>query len=143
MMGTEIVNGRKDSSPLQNCAFISTEHLTDRPVLPFIRLMDMSMLGVGVGFDTKGAGKVVLHNPKGTYPHSVADSREGWVESVGCLLRAYFCAGTRLPFFDYSKIRPAGSPIKTFGGTAAGPEPLRKLHRKLTRVCSLTVKVKY
>jgi ribonucleoside-triphosphate reductase len=31
--------------------------------------------------------------------------------------------------FDYSLVRPAGEPIKTFGGTAAGPEPLMKLHR--------------
>jgi ribonucleoside-triphosphate reductase len=133
IMGTELVNGRKDSSALQNCAFISTEHLTDEPILPFIRLMDMSMLGVGVGFDTKGAGKVALHNPSSVYPHVIADSREGWYESVGCLLRAYF-TGSRLPNFDYSRIRAAGAPIKTFGGVAAGPDPLKKLHENLTRL---------
>lgn len=135
MMGTELVNGRKDSSALQNCAFISTEHLGTDSVLPFVRLMEMSMLGVGVGFDTKGAGKVTLHNPAQTYPHVIPDSREGWCESVGCVLRAFF-AGARLPNFDYSKIRPAGMPIKTFGGVAAGPDPLRKCHMKLVELLS-------
>lgn len=135
IMGTELVNGRNDSSALQNCAFVSTENLTDDPVLPFVRLMDMSMLGVGVGFDTKGAGKVTLHNPSGTYPHVIGDSREGWCESVAGILRAYF-TGSRLPNFDYSRIRPAGSPIKTFGGVAAGPGPLKKCHKLLSKILS-------
>lgn len=134
-MGTELVNGRNDGSPLYNCSFISTENLADEPILPFTRLMNESMLGIGVGFDTKGAGKVTFHNPKGAYPHMVGDSREGWAESVGCLLRAYF-TGSRLPAFDYSRIRPAGALIKTFGGVAAGPEPLQKCHVKLTELLS-------
>jgi ribonucleoside-triphosphate reductase (thioredoxin) len=134
-MGTELVNGRHDGSPLYNCSFISTDNLANEPILPFTRLMNESMLGIGVGFDTKGAGKVTLHNPSGAYPHMVADSREGWADSVGCLLRAYF-TGSRLPNFDYCRIRPAGAPIKTFGGVAAGPDPLRKCHAKLVELLS-------
>lgn len=130
MMGTRLVNEKKDSSALQNCAFISTADLADDPVLPFSTLMQMLMHGIGVGFDVLGAGKVTLCEPSGVYPHSIPDTREGWCDSVACLLRAFFC-GTRLPNFDYSKIRPAGSPIKTFGGVAAGPAPLRKLHEQI------------
>jgi adenosylcobalamin-dependent ribonucleoside-triphosphate reductase len=133
MLGTELVNGRHDGSALQNCAFVSTENLPDNPTLPFSRLMNMSMLGVGVGFDTLGAGKVTLHNPKGTYPHVIADSREGWCESLACVLRAFFTGG-RAPHFDYSNIRPAGAPIKGFGGVASGPAPLKKLHGQLSRL---------
>jgi adenosylcobalamin-dependent ribonucleoside-triphosphate reductase len=99
-------------------------------VQPFVQLMNESMLGIGVGFDTRGAGKVTLHEPSGVYPHVIPDTREGWCDSVGCLLRAYF-TGSRLPNFDYSRIRPAGAPIKTFGGIAAGPAPLQKGHKKL------------
>jgi adenosylcobalamin-dependent ribonucleoside-triphosphate reductase len=135
MFGTELVNGRGDSSGLQSCAFISTERIAENPTFPFMRLMSMSMLGVGVGFDTKGAGKVTLHNPSGVYPHVIPDSREGWVDSAGCLLRAFFTGG-RLPNFDYSRIRPAGAPIKTFGGVAAGPEPLKKFHMKVVELLS-------
>lgn len=131
MMGTEMVNGRRDGSPLYNCSYLSTENLADDPTGPFTQLMDESMLGIGIGFDTAGAGKVTLHDPPGVYPHVIADSREGWCDAVGCLLRAYF-TGSRLPNFDYSRIRPAGSPIKTFGGVAAGSAPLRKGIRQLT-----------
>jgi ribonucleoside-triphosphate reductase (thioredoxin) len=136
-MGTELVNGRGDASPLYNCSFISTEGLEgmEDPSFPFCRLMDQSMLGVGVGFDTRGSSKITLHEPVGRFPYSVPDTREGWCESFGSLLRAFFL-GTRLPVFDYSKIRPQGAPIKTFGGVAPGPEPLRKLHEKVTEILS-------
>lgn len=134
MMGTELVNGQRDSSALQNCAFLSTGNIfeLDDPSRPFTRMMDMSMLGVGVGFDTFGADKLILQEPSGVVPHQVADSREGWCEATGNLLRAFFMRGRRLPMFDYSKIRPAGAPIKTFGGIAAGPQPLIKLHAHLS-----------
>ena len=137
IMGTELVNGRKDSSALQNCGFISTAALADMPdsSLPFTRMMSMSMLGVGVGFDTEGAGKVTLHTPQGRFPHSVGDSREGWCEALATLLRAFFTGG-RLPVFDYSRVRPAGAPIKTFGGIASGPDPLEKLHNQVTKLLS-------
>src|ERR1700722_421806 len=135
MMGTDMVNGRNDSSALQNCAFVSTENLPDNPTLPFTRLMDMSMLGVGVGFDTLGAGKVSFHRPVGVYPHQVGDSREGWCESLGSLLRAFF-TGSRMPNFDYSRVRPAGSPIRGFGGVASGPAPLEKLHHHVIALFS-------
>ena len=137
MMGTEMVNKNKDSSPLYNCAFLSTEGMEgmEDPSFPFTRLMDMSMLGVGVGFDTRGSGKIMIHEPSGRFPHSVGDSREGWCESLGSLLRAYFLGG-RLPVFDYSRVRPEGSPIRTFGGTASGPAPLEKLHRQVMMLFS-------
>jgi ribonucleoside-triphosphate reductase (thioredoxin) len=137
MMGTELVNGRGDSSALQNCAFISTEDIAamEDPSLPFARMMDMSMLGVGVGFDTLGAGKLAIHEPSGKFPHMVGDSREGWCASLSSLLRAFF-TGSRLPVFDYSQVRPEGSPIKTFGGVASGPAPLEKLHKSVTALLS-------
>lgn len=42
--------------------------------------------------------------------HVIADSREGWVESVRYLVDAYFL-GMPLPDFDYSQIRPAGKNV--------------------------------
>jgi ribonucleoside-triphosphate reductase (thioredoxin) len=36
--------------------------------------------------------------------------------------------------FDYSGIRPAGQPINGFGGVAAGPEPLQRLHDQIRRL---------
>jgi adenosylcobalamin-dependent ribonucleoside-triphosphate reductase len=131
MMGTPFVTTH-GSAALQNCAFISTEHLGPRnPTKPFCRLMEMSMLGIGVGFDVLGAGKLTITNPTRAFDTIIIeDSREGWVDSVTSLLRA-FLANAPMPLFDYTLVRPAGSPIKGFGGTSAGPGPLRRLHDEL------------
>jgi ribonucleoside-triphosphate reductase (thioredoxin) len=138
MMGSAFVHQRQNSAPLQNCAYISTEKITGSSVkeatLPFIRLMEMSMLGVGVGFDTKGAGKIELREPEEkTEIYVIPDSREGWCESLGRLLETYFFERPTI-IFDYLKIRPAGAPIMGFGGIAAGPGPLADLHDKLRAI---------
>src|SRR5690606_947900 len=135
MMGTPLVNEQKNSAALQNCAFVSTGDMTaDNPAEPFGFLMEASMLGIGVGFDLKGADRFTVYIPEGRTPVVIEDSREGWVDSVTRLLNSCLVPGTPAPEFDYSEIRPAGEPIRTFGGTAAGPEPLKRLHRKLSEV---------
>lgn len=136
MMGTEFVHAQRNSAALQNCSFLSTEGISPRSVQdavwPFVRLMEMSMLGVGVGFDTKGAGKLEIHKPiEPAHVIVIPDSREGWYESVSNLLESYFFANRHVVEFDYSQIRPAGEPIKGFGGVAAGPSPLIELHKTL------------
>jgi len=134
MMGTFLVNGLKTSAPLQNCAMLSTK-IKDPldPAFPFYRLMEMATLGVGVGFDTLGAGQVTLHAPlEGEHQKVVIDdSREGWADSTRLLLESYFLPDKPVIDFDYSEIRPAGAPIKRFGGTAAGPEPLIQFHERV------------
>lgn len=50
----------------------------------------------------------------------IPDTREGWVESVRLTLDSYF-HHTAPYTFDTSLIRPAGRPIKGFGGVASGP----------------------
>ena len=136
VMGTPLVNVHRNSAALQNCAFVSTSEMTrQNPSRPFAFLMEASMLGVGVGFDDKGADKdFVIFAPKDNETYIVPDTREGWVESVSLLLNAYLKPEQKLPLFDYSLVRPAGTPIKTFGGTAAGHEPLEKLHTHINRI---------
>ncbi len=77
----------------------------------------------GVGFDTLGAGTVVIKGPRAARhagavaaeaAHVVADSREGWVDSVQLLLDSFFHGRPR-PTFDYSGIRKAGEPIRVRG----------------------------
>jgi adenosylcobalamin-dependent ribonucleoside-triphosphate reductase len=124
MMGTDYIYLR-GSAALNNCAFVSTEDLEVSFSEPYCFLMDMSLLGVGVAFDTKGAGKVFVQKPKpGGYTHVVEDSKEGWCDLVRTILDAYVGRTKRPANIDYSKIRPMGSLIKTFGGIAPGPKPL-------------------
>ena len=136
VMGTPLVNLHKNSAALQNCAFVSTAEMTKQnPARPFAFLMEASMLGVGVGFDDKGADKdFTIYSPQEGDTYVIPDTREGWVESVAALINAYLRADTKAPVFDYKEIRPAGTPIKTFGGTAAGHEPLEKLHNHIHRI---------
>ena len=131
VMGTPLVNEHRNSAALQNCAFVSTGSMvkTD-PAKPFAFLMEASMLGVGVGFDDKGADKdFIIYAPQGEYAYDIPDTREGWVESTATLINAYLKPDTKTPVFNYEAIRPAGEPIRTFGGTAAGAEPLVKMHQ--------------
>ena len=131
VMGTPLVNEQRNSAALQNCAFVSTGSMvkTD-PAKPFAFLMEASMLGVGVGFDDKGADKdFVIYAPQGETTYDIPDTREGWVESTAALINSYLKPDTKAPVFNYEAIRPAGEPIRTFGGTAAGADPLIKLHQ--------------
>lgn len=138
VMGTPIVNEQRNSAALQNCAFVSTESMTKlNPSKPFTFLMEASMLGVGVGFDDKGADKeFLIYKPEANEdaPVVIPDTREGWVESVGALINSYLKPDQKAIQFDYSQIRPAGEVIKTFGGIAAGPEPLIKLHNYIRKI---------
>jgi len=137
VMGTPIVNIQRNSAALQNCSFVSTDAMTKlNPAKPFAFLMEASMLGVGVGFDDKGADKdFTIYEPQpDTDPIVIPDTREGWVESVALLINAFLKPDCKAPVFDYKEIRPAGTPIKTFGGTAAGHEPLESLHNHIRRI---------
>jgi ribonucleoside-triphosphate reductase len=133
MMGTPFVHERKNSAPLQNCAFVSTGDMTKiHPERPFLFLMEASMLGVGVGFDTDGADKgIVIHEPGDSETFDIPDSREGWVEAVGKMLRSYLVPNQPTMYYLYDRIRPAGEPIRGFGGVAAGPGPLHQLIESL------------
>jgi len=137
MMGTPLVNVQKNSAALQNCAFVSTSEMTKfNPAKPFGFLMEASMLGVGVGFDDKGADKEFsIYEPvKSEVVEVIEDSREGWRDSTTTLINSYLKPDQNVITFDYSQIRPLGSPIKTFGGTASGPAPLVKLHEAIRRI---------
>jgi len=131
VMGTPLVNEQRNSAALQNCAFVSTNEMTKQnPGKPFAFLMEASMLGVGVGFDDKGADKgFEIFSPiQGEVQYVIPDTREGWQESTVALINSYLKPDQSKLNFDYSEIRPYGASIATFGGTASGPEPLIKLH---------------
>ena len=138
MMGTKFVDERT-AAGLFNCAFRSTREISTKGGYLFRWMMDALMVGIGVGFDTLGAGTLTVQEPNWTPDvHVIADSREGWVRSVHVLLDGFFF-GRDVPKFDYSSIRPYGSLIHGFGGTAAGADPLIQLHKDLTALYSTRV----
>ena len=136
-MGRAIIHEEQDSAALQNCAFLTTAklsvHSAREATGPFQLMMEMSMTGVGVGFDTKGEGRLTINEPSDDEIKSfvVPDTREGWAESVAVLLESYFFKNRSEVEFDYSEIRPLGAPLKRFGGRASGPGPLIVLHESI------------
>ena len=135
-MGTAITEEKGLYAALNNCAFVSTKTIKEDYSKPFCFLMDASMLGVGVGFDTKGAGEVLIKGvdkKRDSTTFEIPDTREGWVESLQHLLESYF-HGTASVKFDYTKIRALGEPIKGFGGVSSGPEPLKEVHEDIRKV---------
>ena len=135
MMGTKFIEERTGAG-LFNCAFRSTEDIDSKGGYIFEWIMDALMVGIGVGFDTQGAGRVTLKQPADTEDTwTIPDSREGWVNSVGMLINGYFF-GKPIPKFDYSQIRKRGAPIRGFGGTSSGPDPLIEVHKNLHELFS-------
>ena len=128
IMGTEYIYER-GSVALYNCAAVDTSDLAHAANWA----MDMLMVGAGVGFNTAWEGKATMPDKTKAQTFIVPDSKEGWAESVKLLIESYTKGG---PFyrFDYSQIRPAGTPLKSFGGVAAGPEPLQKLHAAIEEI---------
>ena len=161
-MGTPITEDRELYSALNNCAFVSTgsqsndsgddpsddssdeSNKKDNPAAPFLFLMDASMLGVGVGFDTLAAGNLHVYSPtrNKNEVYIVPDSREGWVESLSILLNAYLKKNQTIPSFDYTQIRPAGAPIHGFGGISAGSCVLKELHSSIDECLSMNINSK-
>ena len=135
MMGTKFIEERTGAG-LFNCAFRSTEDISLHGGYLFGWIMDALMVGIGVGFDTLGAGKVTIKElQRSEEVFQVPDSREGWVQSVVMLLDGFF-QGKTVPKFDYSLVRPAGAPIRGFGGTSSGAGPLIQLHKDLISMYS-------
>ncbi len=133
-MGSPLTEERQLWASLNNCCFVSTDNLAEDLTDPFTFLMDTSMLGLGCGFDTKGAGTLSI-KPAGNEHNTfvIPDTREGWVESLQLLLNDYFIGNTTTSF-DYSMVRGAGEPIKGFGGISSGPKPLIEMHEAIKGV---------
>ncbi|MBD3335372.1 MAG: fused protease/ribonucleoside-triphosphate reductase, partial [Candidatus Eisenbacteria bacterium] len=127
IMGTRFLY-EHGGAALNNCGFVSTKSIDDDYAAPFVWLLSMSMLGVGVGFDTRGRGRRTIQEPqRSEETHTVGDSREGWVEALERLLNAYAGRGSLPASWDFSRIRPAGTPLKSFGGRASGPGALQRM----------------
>ena len=124
---------------LQNCSFV----VVDDPIRPFTWAFEMLMLGSGVGFNIqkehvyqlpKVRRKVkVTRKDANDADFIVPDSREGWVDLLKKTLEASFVTGDGFTFATHL-IRPAGTPIKGFGGTASGAEPLSRGIQQINEV---------
>lgn len=116
---------RRDNIAGYNCSFLPI----DRP-RAFAEALYILMCGTGVGFSCERQEISNLPIVPSSFERTafdivVGDSKMGWAIAFETLIACLY-AGT-IPHIDYSEVRPAGSPLKVFGGRASGPEPLRDL----------------
>mgnify|MGYP003085074709 FL=1 len=141
-----------------NCSFVVIDNLVS-----FDELFYLLMVGTGVGFRIlpsdvaklptfrqnvelnttkhKGMpwGDPVTEYIEASKDHAyiiVGDSKEGWKEALATYLR--FMTNpkktqTKL-IIDFTKIRPKGTPLMTFGGTASGSESIEDMFNKIHKV---------
>lgn len=111
---------------IYNCAYMPLDSY-----LSFSEAMFLLLGGTGVGYSVQRHHIEQLpeiRHPKADRKrrHLIADSIEGWADAVKVLMESYIGIRTSTPAFDYSDIRPKGSILKTSGGKAPGPQPLRE-----------------
>lgn len=109
-----------------NCCYLSMKDLRSP-----VELFYILMCGTGVGFSVEHTyisrmPEVKRQSGAGAGIHVIQDSKEGWADSLFAGLSAWF-AGLDIEF-DYTKVRARGTRLKTMGGRASGPEPLKELH---------------
>lgn len=113
----------KNESRIYNCAYLPIDHYK-----AFSETMFLLLGGTGIGFSVQ---KQHINNlpdiqkPVKNKKYIIGDSLEGWADAVKVLMKAYFGLSQYKPRFDYSDIRPKGTRLKTAGGKAPGPEPLK------------------
>ena len=115
----------RDNIAAYNCSYLAVNNKR-----AFSEALYILMNGTGVGFSCERQeinrlpevpDKVELCDDVIV----VEDSKLGWAKAFKKLI-SHLYEGD-IPNFDFSKVRPAGSRLKTFGGRASGPEPLKQL----------------
>lgn len=116
---------RKNNASAFNCTYTVIDNLKR-----FREILYLLTSGAGVGFSVEHQFvdqlPVIEKQTGNKLPEFVVpDSREGWADSLHAGLSAWY-DGNDIEF-DFSKVRPAGARLKTFGGRASGPAPLKDL----------------
>ena len=113
---------KKENTAGYNCSYVKVDNQRS-----FDEILYVLMNGTGVGFSVEEEYTTQLPViPDELYDTDtvivVADSKLGWAKAFKELISLLY--GGHVPKWDVSKVRPAGAPLKTFGGRASGPEPL-------------------
>lgn len=118
---------KKENVAGYNCSYLAIDR-----VQAFDELLYILMNGTGVGFSVERQFVTKLPMVAEDFFESdvmitVADSKIGWAKALKEIIALLYQG--QVPRWDVSKVRPAGAPLKTFGGRASGPEPLEDLFK--------------
>ena len=115
----------RDNIAAYNCSYLAINNKR-----AFSEALYILMNGTGVGFscERQEINKLPVipeDISKCDDTIVVGDSKLGWAKAFKKLLSSLWEGD--IPTLDYSQVRPAGARLKTFGGRASGPEPLKRL----------------
>jgi ribonucleoside-diphosphate reductase alpha chain len=116
--------------------------------------MYLLLCGCGTGFSVQKhhIAKLpdLLPKKEGSKKYVIPDTIEGWSDAVGVLVSSYFDQfledelfgeySGKTVNFDFSEIRPAGAYLKSSGGKAPGPEPLKKALTNIRKILDKALK---
>jgi len=111
----------RDNTCMYNCSYLAVDDLKS-----FDEAMFILLCGTGVGFSVERQSISKLPEVPELFQSEtnivVKDSKEGWAKAFRQVIALLYSG--EIPTWDVSKVRPAGAPLKTFGGRASGPAPL-------------------
>ena len=111
----------RDNVCMYNCSYLAVDDIK-----AFDETMFILLCGTGVGFSVERQSVQKLPEVPELFDSEtnivVKDSKEGWAKALRQLIALLYSG--EIPTWDVSKVRPAGAPLKTFGGRASGPAPL-------------------
>ncbi len=111
----------RDNTCMYNCSYLAVDDIK-----AFDEAMFILLCGTGVGFSVERQYVNKLPEVPQLFDSEtnivVKDSKEGWAKSLRQLIALLYSG--EVPTWDVSQVRPAGAPLKTFGGRASGPAPL-------------------
>lgn len=115
----------RDNISAYNCSYLAVNNKR-----AFSEALYILMNGTGVGFSCERQEIAKLPVIPESFKEVddvivVGDSKLGWAKAFKKLLSSLWEGD--IPKVDYSRVRPAGARLKTFGGRASGPEPLKRL----------------
>jgi ribonucleoside-triphosphate reductase len=117
---------RRTNVAAYNCSYLPVDSQRS-----FDEAMYILLCGTGVGFSCEqqyvSQLPVVPELKESDAVWVVEDSKEGWCYAYQHLITALYKG--IVPKWDVSQVRPAGAPLKTFGGRASGPGPLVELFK--------------
>ena len=111
----------RDNTCMYNCSYLPVDDLK-----AFDEAMFILLCGTGVGFSVERQFVSKLPDVPQLFQSEtnivVKDSKEGWAKSLRQVIALLYSG--EIPTWDITRVRPAGAPLKTFGGRASGPAPL-------------------
>jgi ribonucleoside-diphosphate reductase alpha chain len=117
----------RDNVAGYNCSYVAVDNQR-----VFDEILYVLCCGTGVGFSVERQYIQKLPEIAEEFHDTdtiivVRDSKIGWSKAYRELVSMLY--NGQIPKWDVSRVRPAGSILKTFGGRASGPEPLEELFR--------------